>query len=43
MVSSQGYVLPVNPWYNKDIEQYPYDPDKRRNSWERDLHLLALD
>lgn len=28
MVSSQGYVLPVSPWYNKDIEQYPYDPDK---------------
>lgn len=29
-VSSQGYVLPVSPWYNGNIEQYGYDPDKAR-------------
>ncbi len=28
MVSSQGYVLPVSSWYNENIEQYDYDPDK---------------
>lgn len=29
-VSSQGYVLPVSPWYNENIEQYDYDADRAR-------------
>lgn len=30
VISSQGYVLPVSPWYNEAIEQYAYNPDKAR-------------
>ncbi|BAE85000.1 peptide/nickel transport system substrate-binding protein [Desulfitobacterium sp. LBE] len=29
-LSSQGYVLPVSPWYNENIEQYDYNRDKAR-------------
>lgn len=30
MISSQGYVLSVSPWYNENVEKYDYNQDKAR-------------
>lgn len=30
MISSMGYVPAASPWYNSDIEQYEYNPEKAK-------------
>ncbi len=42
MVSSQGYVLPVSAWYNKNTPQYGYNVDTARTLLEGKTYSFKL-